>query len=120
MLTTPAVVMRLIEVLTPEARKSVIALSRTEERRPFSPTTKPRGENRPSSPLVNHRAPSGPAVMLPGPLMLGLVKLVTTPDDVMRSIELSPPEKEIDPVRSEGIPPLVNHRLPSGPVVIPP
>ena len=54
--------------------------------------------------LVNHRFPSGPAVMLSGWLMPGSVKLETTPPGVMRPMVL--------------LNWLVNHRFPSGPAVI--
>ena len=39
------------------------------------------------SPLVNHRAPSGPATIEFGPLTVGAVKVVTEPDVVIRPIE---------------------------------
>ena len=54
--------------------------------------------------LVNHSAPSGPAVIPSGPRMSGPVWLVTVPVVVIRPIEL---------LR------LVNHSAPSGPAVIP-
>jgi len=58
-----------------------------------------------SPPLVNHNAPSGPAVILPGPSIPEPAYRDVTPAVVMRPMELSP---------------LVNHSAPSGPAVIPP
>ena len=54
--------------------------------------------------LVNHSAPSGPAVMSCGLSMLGSVKFVMVPVVVIRPIEL--------------LPEFVNHNAPSGPAVI--
>src|SRR5688572_8539447 len=56
--------------------------------------------------LVNHRAPSGPAVMPNGYLVLGVANEVIAPAVVMRPIE---PRRGLL---------LVNHRAPSGPAVI--
>src|SRR5215475_6921654 len=53
--------------------------------------------------LVNHSAPSGPAVISRPPLIVGVVKFVTVPSVVIRPIELL----------------LVNHSAPSGPAVMP-
>src|SRR5262249_49619155 len=53
------------------------------------------------STLVNHKAPSGPAVIPTGPEIVGSVKMVISPLAVMRPIEL--------------LPGLVKHRGPSGP-----
>ena len=56
---------------------------------------------------VNHRLPSGPAVMPKGsePAVMPALNSVTTPAGVIRPIRL--------PANS------VNHRLPSGPAVMP-
>lgn len=54
--------------------------------------------------LTNHRFPSAPAVMAPGPWIDASWNTVTTPAVVIRPT-LSPP--------------LVNQRLPSGPLTIP-
>ena len=54
-------------------------------------------------PWVNHRFPSGPAVIREGSVTPGSVKVATTPAVVIRPIE----------------PLLVNHRFPSGPATIP-
>ena len=55
---------------------------------------------------VNHRLPSGPAVMPagPAPAVMPALNSVTTPSGVIRPIRL--------PLNS------VNHRLPSGPAVM--
>ena len=57
--------------------------------------------------VVNHSAPSGPAVMPTGPTIFGSVKVVMTPAVVIRPIE--PPPKLF-----------VNQSAPSEPVTIPP
>ena len=56
---------------------------------------------------VNHRLPSGPAVMPEGfaPAVMPALNSVTTPAGVIRPMRL-PPDS-------------VNHRLPSGPAVMP-
>ena len=54
--------------------------------------------------MVNHRAPSGPAVIDTGALMPAVLKCVTFPAVVIRPIV----SKEI----------LVNHNAPSGPAVM--
>jgi hypothetical protein len=54
--------------------------------------------------LVNHKAPSGPAVIPKGELIDGSERSVTTPDVVIRPMELAE---------------LVNQMAPSGPAVIP-
>ena len=60
---------------------------------------------RPMPPLVvNHIAPSRPAVMTPAPLFAASGKSVTPPDVVMRPMVL--------------LMLLVNHRAPSGPAVM--
>ena len=56
-------------------------------------------------PLVNQRAPSDPAVMPFGKLMLGSVNTEAVPSGVIRPMEL--------------LPELAYQRAPSGPVVIP-
>src|SRR5437016_3709328 len=55
--------------------------------------------------LVNHSAPSGPATIPVGSVMLGSVKLFTTPRVVIRPMELWSR--------------LANHKAPSGPGAIP-
>src|SRR5712691_6449063 len=60
--------------------------------------------------LVNHNAPSGPAVIPCGDEMVGSVKMVTVPAVVMRPIELRAGAEMLQ---------LVNHNAPSGPAVIP-
>jgi hypothetical protein len=57
-----------------------------------------------SPPFANHNAPSGPAVMPQGKLMLGSLKQVTASVVLIRPISL--PRM------------LVNHRAPSGPAVM--
>lgn len=53
---------------------------------------------------VNHRAPSGPVVIMSGNRMLGSVYVEITPEVVMRSIE--------------AFSKFVNHKAPSGPAVM--
>src|SRR5438105_143533 len=56
---------------------------------------------------VNHRLPSGPAVIGPSAVPLGIAKSVTTPAVV------------ILPTWSSDTKPFLYHRFPSGPAVIP-
>src|SRR5580704_7744005 len=65
--------------------------------------------------LVNHKAPSGPVVIPSGKLMLGSLKVVSTPDVERRSMAparpIGLPRPPVPPKR------LVNQRAPSGPEV---
>ena len=96
---------------------------------------------------MNHSAPSGPAAIPAGAMMLGSVKLVTVPAVVIRPIEsfaeVGEPQRPVGPRRDrrpaslmlgsvklvtvpsvvirpiESFPQLVNHSAPSGPATIP-